>query len=98
MIDPRLQGRRRTGPDRKLSHDQELELGEAYARGDKVADIAQEFGLSKSGVYDVLDRLGIPRATTLRHMNALGSDQREGKAPDDKGAAEILHDAEGGAA
>src|SRR5688500_2231210 len=63
-IDPRLNGGRRQGPDRKLTPERELSLVEDYRSGMKIRLMQERYGLSKKGVYDILKRQGVP--TTLR--------------------------------
>ena len=63
-IDPRLNGGRRQGPDRKLTPLGEQKLLDDYRRGVKLLQMQSIFGLSKKGIYDILKRHGVP--TTLR--------------------------------
>jgi hypothetical protein len=58
-IDPRLTGGRRTGPDRKLSLQREVELIADYQNGVKLKVMETKYTLSKTGIYDVLERHGI---------------------------------------
>lgn len=59
--DPRSLGIRRKGPDRKLTLDRETELVRDYCAGVKLEEMRAKYGLSKRGMYDVLERHGIAR-------------------------------------
>lgn len=82
-IDPRLAGQRRPGPDRKLDPIKELELVSDYRAGMKLAAMQAKHGLSKRGIYDVLERHGVPRDGRISPPS---SDHSAGTQPEDQAA------------
>lgn len=60
--DPRSNGQRRVGADRKLTKDKEDEVVAAFVRGDKLRIIADAFDITKPTIYAILDRNGVQRA------------------------------------
>lgn len=81
--DPRSNGLRRVGADRKLSKDKEAEVVAAFIRGDKLRVIENAFDITKPTIYAILDRHGVQRT----RKNAPGTHDPQGLASTPEGAA-----------
>ena len=74
--DPRLNGGRRFGRDRKLSSEKELQAVTAYLSGKPLLEIQGLFEVTKPTLYAVLKRHGVQRLRTKR--NAPCADTQRG--------------------
>lgn len=89
--DPRLTGKRRTGPDRKKTPEQELEVVRDYRSGMKLREIEAKHAIGKWTVYAILRRHGIEPESRRGRPLSLGmpghaSREAGGDAPSHMGA------------